>query len=269
MRSHQPIGIFDSGIGGLTVARAVKRLLPREELIYFGDTAHLPYGEKSTAAIQSYAIKICDLLLKHNCKVVLIACNSASAAAYDLLKEYAGSRATVMNVIDPMVNHIREKYSDKKIGLIATRQTVNSHIYQKKIDGLGQGIDLRSLATPLLVSMIEEGFFNNKLSEGLVAEYLGHDSLKDIDALILGCTHFPLISKEINDYYGGKVEILDSSAIVARSLKAWLEMGNLLNNGTEDAIDSFYVSDFTESFQESTKIFYQREVNLQLLPLWE
>ena len=111
MKSNQPIGIFDSGIGGLTVARAVKKLLPNESIIYFGDTAHLPYGDKSTAAIQAYSVRIAEMLLSHKCKVILIACNSASAAAYDLVTEYVGKRAKVFDVINPTVNFIREKLS--------------------------------------------------------------------------------------------------------------------------------------------------------------
>src|SRR5476649_585550 len=120
----QPIGIFDSGIGGLTVAHAIVKHLPHENIIYFGDTAHLPYGDKSTAAIQAYAIKIAHMLLQQECKLILIACNSASAAAYDLVKEYIGSKAVVMNVIDPTVRLLKEKYAEKRIGLIGTRQTV-------------------------------------------------------------------------------------------------------------------------------------------------
>src|ERR1700722_18251898 len=116
--SEKPIGIFDSGIGGLTVAQAVTELLPNENIIYFGDTAHLPYGDKSTAMIQAYSVKICDMLLQQNCKVILMACHSASAAAYELVHEYVGSRAKVINVIEPTINHIREQYAKCHIGLI-------------------------------------------------------------------------------------------------------------------------------------------------------
>src|SRR5579862_6424001 len=108
--ASQPIGIFDSGIGGLTVAHAIVRQLPKENIIYFGDTMHLPYGEKSTAAIQAYAVKIAHMLLQQNCKMILIACNSASAAAYELVKEYVGGKAMVMNVIDPVIRHLKDKY---------------------------------------------------------------------------------------------------------------------------------------------------------------
>lgn len=129
---NKPIGIFDSGIGGLTVARAVKDLLPKEAIVYFGDTANLPYGDKDAATIQVHALRICDFLLRRHCKVILMACNSAAAAAYDLVQVYVGKRAAVLNVIDPMVNHIGSQFKGQPIGLIGTRQTIQSGIYEKK-----------------------------------------------------------------------------------------------------------------------------------------
>jgi len=126
--ASQPIGIFDSGIGGLTVMQAIVNHLPHENIIYFGDTAHLPYGDKSAAAIQAYSVKIAHMLLQQKCKLILIACSSASTAAYELVKEYTASQAIVMNVIDPVIQLIREKYAHKNIGLIGTRQTVNSNV---------------------------------------------------------------------------------------------------------------------------------------------
>jgi len=266
--AESPVGIFDSGIGGLTVAHAVKELLPNESLIYFGDTAHLPYGDKSTAAIQAYSIKIVDVLLKSGCKLILIACNSASAAAYELVREYVGSKAKVFNVIDPVVDYVRENFQEKNIGLIGTKQTVNSNVYKKKIDALQENVQLNSLATPLLVPMIEEGFFNNQISEQIIEQYLVHEQLHGIDALILGCTHYPLIKTQISNYYNDKVEVLDSAEIVARSLKAYLEFNNLLNTRTK-ATYRFMVSDYTKSFEQSTKIFFQEMVELEKYPLWE
>ncbi len=263
-----PIGIFDSGIGGMTVARALADLLPYENMIYFGDTAHLPYGDKSTAAIQAYCIKICNMLLQQDCKLILIACNSASAAAFDLVREYIGTRAKAMNVIDPVVEYIKEPYANKTIGLIGTRQTVQSNVYKKKIDLLGKGITLKSLATPLLAPMIEEGFFDNSVSISVLGQYLSDPELTDIDALILGCTHYPLLKPEIENYYEGKVRVLDTSEIVANSVKAWLEQHYLINRSGTGARE-FFVSDFTTSFESSTKIFFGSKIRLQHYPLWD
>jgi glutamate racemase len=263
-----PIGIFDSGIGGLTVAHAVTSLLPNENIIYFGDTAHLPYGDKSSAAIQAYSIKICNVLLQQKCKVILIACNSASAAAYELVREYVGSKAKVINVIDPVIDYLSNTYSEKTIGLIGTKQTVNSNIYRKKIDALNKGIALKSLATPLLAPMIEEGFFNNNISENIIQEYLRNPELDGIEALILGCTHYPLIKKQIENYYQGKVSVLDTSEIVAKNLKQYLTENQLFNS-MNSHIKHFYVSDYTNSFETSTKIFFGEQIHLEHYPLWE
>ena len=266
--STAPIGLFDSGIGGMTVARAVTRLLPREDLIYFGDTAHLPYGDKSTAAIQAYSIKICNVLMQQQCKLILIACNSASAAAFELVREYVGSRAKVLNVIDPVVDYIKERYQGRTVGLIGTKQTVLSNVYKKKVDALGRHITLKSLATPLLAPMIEEGFFNNSISESIIARYLSDPTLEGIESLILGCTHYPLIKQQISQFYGERVEILDTSEIVAQSLKAWLEQHYLLNaKGTGQR--QFYVSDYTLSFENSTALFFGNQIQLAHYPLWE
>lgn len=268
INASAPIGMFDSGIGGLTVAHAIRKVLPAENMVYFGDTAHLPYGDKSTAAIQAYSVKICDVLLKQNCKLILIACNSASAAAYELVKEYVGSKAKVMNVIDPVVDFVRENFAGKKVGLIGTRQTVNSNVYKAKIDRLETDVELISLATPLLAPMIEEGFFDNQVSGQIIHEYLKNDTLKSIDALILGCTHYPLIKSQVENFYQGKVKVIDSSEIVAAALKAFLEYNNLVKkNGPLNY--KFMVSDYTDSFEHSTKLFFKQEVHLEKYPLWE
>ncbi|QCK16358.1 glutamate racemase [Mangrovivirga cuniculi] len=268
MQAKQPIGIFDSGIGGLTVARAVKELLPNEQIIYFGDTAHLPYGDKSTAAIQSYSVKISQWLLEKNCKVILIACNSASTAAYDLIREYTGKKAKVFDVINPVIDHLREKYRDNKVGLIGTLQTVNSGVYQKKIDDIKANIDFSSLATPLLVPMIEEGFHKKEITEAIISEYLENPVLKDISALILGCTHYPVIKEEIQSLIGESTDVIDSSVITAKALRGYLEYNNLLNEKPEGE-DHFYVSDYTSNFEFSTRFFFKKEVHLEKYPLWD
>jgi len=270
MKKHalKPIGIFDSGIGGLTVAQQISKILPNEDIIYFGDTAHLPYGDKSTAAIQAYSVKICNLLLSQDVKAILIACNSASAAAFDLVKEYVGSKALVFNVIDPVVDYVSRHFAGKTVGLIGTKQTINSNIFKKKIEDKNQHIVLKSLATPLLAPMIEEGFFNNKISNEVIYEYLNNPELTGIESLILGCTHYPLIAKQIESFFQGKVEVIDSSGIVANSVLDKLTELELLNFPHE-VKNKFYVSDYTPSFENSTQIFFKDKVNLEYYPLWD
>lgn len=268
INSSSPIGIFDSGIGGLTVAHKVREMLPEERIIYFGDIAHLPYGDKSAAAIQAYSIKVTDVLLQQGCKLILIACNSASAAAFELVKEYVGSKAKVFNVIDPVVQYTAVHYSNKKVGLIGTKQTVNSGIYEQKIKQLNASVDLSSLATPLLVPMIEEGFFENKISHEIINTYLNDATLKGIEALILGCTHYPLVKREIDELLNGKVDILDSASIVAKALKTFLANENLLADKHEGN-DRFLVSDITKSFESSAKMFFQDLIKLEKYPIWD
>lgn len=267
VKKEQPVGIFDSGIGGLTVAHAIKQMMPLENLIYFGDTAHLPYGDKSEAAIQAYSIKIADVLLKKNCKVIVIACNSASSAAYELLKEYVQHTVKVINVIDPMVEWVSQNFHDCTVGLIGTKRTVQSGIYAKKIQASNRNITLHSLPAPLLVPMIEEGFFNNKISHNIIEEYLRDPLFEKISALILGCTHYPLIKKEISDFYHDNIAVLDSSDVVARALYEYLSQADLLNDQALGT-DHFLVSDFTDSFEASTKLFFHEAVHLEKHPLW-
>lgn len=264
---QSPIGIFDSGTGGLTVAYAIKTLLPNENMVYFGDTAHFPYGDKSEAAIQAYSIKIADVLLSKGCKVIVIACNSASSAAYELLKEYVRKDVHIINVIDPMVDLVATRFAGKEIGLIGTKRTVQSDIYSRKIQETNKRIGLKSLATPLLAPMIEEGFFNNQISHEIIAQYLSDPSLANIEALILACTHYPLIKKEISDFYQNQLPILDSAEIVAQALKEYLHHHLLLNN-QPTAERHFFVSDYTESFEASTRLFFKEKVTLERHALW-
>lgn len=264
----QPIGIFDSGIGGLTVAHAIREHLPHERLVYFGDTAHLPYGDKSEAAIQAYSIRIADVLLKRGCKVIVIACNSASSAAYELLKEYVRKDAHIINVIDPMVESVVKGIQQKVVGLIGTKRTVQSGIYGRKIQEANAGIELKALATPLLAPMIEEGFFHNQISHEIIGQYLSDPQLDGIEALILACTHYPLIRDEILNYYQGKMTVLDSSVVVAQALRTYLVASDLLNSEPNPA-HHFYVSDYTEAFEAATRIFFGEQVKLERHGLWD
>ncbi|MEY4987548.1 MAG: Glutamate racemase [Bacteroidota bacterium] len=269
MPNAAPIGIFDSGIGGLTLAHAITELMPHEHIVYFGDTAHLPYGDKSATAIQAYSLKICNFLMEKQCKLILIACNSASAAAYDLVKTYVGTKAIVVNVIDPVIDYLDHNWAEKTIGLIGTKQTVNSGIYASKAEALGKSIQVKSLATPLLAPMIEEGFFNNNISEQIIKEYLAHGDLANIEGLILGCTHYPLIKKQIDAYYHGQIPVIDTSLIVAAAIKQILTKSDLLVGSQAPATRQFFVSDYTDSFEKSTQIFFGETIKLTQYPIWD
>lgn len=265
---QQPIGIFDSGIGGLTVANAVSKLLPNEQLIYFGDTAHMPYGDKSKELISSYATRITDFLLHHKkCKAVVIACNTASAAAYETLRDKFKGVVPVINVIDPMIEAVIADTAIKHVGIIATKTTIGSGVYQEKFTRRKPELKYSALATPLLASMIEEGFYNNNISHAVLEKYLNDEALSGIDALVLACTHYPLIKNEIYTYYGGSVRIFDSAEVVAQKLKSIFEKEKLLATQREGE-DLFLVSDYTQSFEVATHIFYGKEVHLSLTNIW-
>jgi len=260
--ANRPIGIFDSGIGGLTVASAIHRLLPQERLIYFGDTAHLPYGEKTPHTIRTYAAGITEFLLEKNCKAIVIACNSASATAYTEVRAIAPKAVPVINVIDPTVEYVANSYKKGKIGVIGTKATVNSRTYAKRIEKLNPNLKVAMLATPILVSMIEEGFFQNRISQAIINNYLEKSTIEGIDALILGCTHFPLIKPEVESFYGKETEVIDSSSLVAQTLEKELLRRNLTSKSLKGN-HHFFVSEKTHSFEQSTRIFFGEKLRLE------
>ena len=266
LMKNSPIGIFDSGIGGLTVANAIKEVLPNENIIYFGDTEHLPYGEKSKTAIQNFSKKITQFLLEKKCKTIIIACNSASSVAYKCVKEIAGN-TPVFNVINPVVAEVVKQCSEYNIGVIGTKTTIQSNIYETEIKSLCSAAKVSSLATPLLAPMIEEGFINEDISHTIIANYLSNIKLAAIDHLILACTHYPLIHQEIKDYYKGSVNVIDTANIVAQHIAKQLKEDNLLNDSKETE-HHFYVSNYTESFEKSAKFFFQEDLQLEEVNLW-
>ena len=261
-----PIGVFDSGIGGLTVAHALKEKLPKESIVYFGDTEHLPYGEKSDEAIQNFSKKIAQFLIEKNCKAIVMACNSASSVAYDVVKKQA-KNIPVFNVIDPIVNVVASSCNDCKIGVIGTKTTIQSGVYSRKIQSICSSAKVASLATPLLVPMIEEGFVNEKISHQIIGNYLSNQTLSNLDFLILACTHYPLIHQEISSFYNNKVDVIDSASIVADSIRSALENKNLLNSNKTHEYQ-FYVSNFTNSFAESAKFFFKEEIKIEEVNIW-
>ena len=261
MKKTNPIGIFDSGIGGLTVAHQITKLMPNERIVYFGDTQHLPYGDKSAEAIKGYSKNITKFLIEQECKMVVIACNTASALAYKEVKECCKNLAIPLNVIDPVVNYTCTS-NTKKVGIIGTKNTVTSNVYALKIKELNKGINATSLATPLLVPMIEEGFYKNKISSSIIANYLDNNRLNNIDHLILGCTHYPLIEDEIRQYYGGLVTIVNSAKIVSQFVKKTLLEFNLLSTELSENPHQFFLSDYTDSFEQSAQYFFGERINL-------
>ena len=270
-KATNPIGIFDSGIGGLTVAKAIIQQLPHEHIVYVGDTAHLPYGDKSRDLVKAYSLAITRFLLKEkNCKCIVIACNTASAAAYEYLRDTFKGIVPVFNVIDPIIEAVVNDNDIQHVGIIATKTTITSGVYQEKLSRRKPGLKFSALATPLLAPMIEEGFYNNSISKTVILNYLQQPELLDIDALILGCTHYVMIKDEIDNYYKGKIKLFDSTDIVAKKLQYILDKEQLLNNeAIQKGRKEFFVSDYTESFYKAAQVFYGKEMLLNKINIAE
>lgn len=266
--SDNPIGIFDSGIGGLTVANAISSLLPNEKIIYFGDTAHLPYGDKSAKAIRDYSKEIIKFLLSHHCKLIVIACNSASASVGNAYLKWVPKDMPVVNVIDPIVEYLsREKYT--RIGLIGTKRTIHSRIFPKNLNKITSSKIIQSLATPLLAPMIEEGFYNNNISKAVINSYLSNSRLIGIESLVLACTHYPLIENQIRELLGQKIEIVNSAYVVARKVETVLKLSSSERHERRSPEHQFFVSDFTSGFEQAANRFFGKKVKLQEHNLWK
>ena len=269
-----PIGIFDSGIGGLTVARAVCDLLPNESIFYFGDTAHLPYGEKSPELIRKYSTRIALHLVNSGCKAIVVACNSASSNSLRQVVDAVGESIPVIDMVHPVVEAIcseesSESVSDcnKKVGLIGTRATISSGLYKSAVEALnqtrGSSIDLISRPTPLLASAIEEGFYNNTIPGAVLEAYLEDGYFSEVDSMILGCTHYPLVRDEVMSMLPKSVEVIDSPKIVALALKSKLENLGLLNADSAVSSNRFQVSDLTENFRLGAQRFFSSDIDLE------
>lgn len=267
LKKEYPIGIFDSGIGGLTVAHAIKNHLPNEQLIYFGDTAHLPYGDKEPYSIKHYSVEIAKFLLERKCKLIVIACHTASSIAYKEVKRIVGKQAIVVNVVDPVVQLMAKIEKSKAVGVIGTKGTIKSDVYRKKIGEENKQLLVKSLATPLLCPMIEEGFINDKISQTVIDSYLSDEKLSEIEHIILACTHYPLIKKQISSYYKNQVNVIDSAEVVAQHVARLLKEKGLLSEA-QLLPHHFYVSDYTKSFEKSTRFFFKEKIKLEKGSIW-
>lgn len=223
--STDPIGVFDSGIGGLTVAAALQNLLPSENIFYLGDTARVPYGGKSRRTVERYSIEIGGLLLAERAKIIVVACNTASALAVPRMKEMF--KVPVQGVVAPGAAAAVASTKNKTVGVIGTRATIASGAYEHAINSLDVDIRVISVACPLLVPLIEEGMFEDKVTDLMLARYLAPLLSAGIDTLVLGCTHYPLLREAIARTAGPGVTLVDSAENCALAVKALLEKNTL------------------------------------------
>jgi glutamate racemase len=257
MTKKSAIGIFDSGLGGLTVMSAVTKLMPKENIIYFGDTAHVPYGSKSKKVVTDFSLGISKFLVKHNVKMIVVACNTASAFSLDTLKKKI--KVPVIGVIKAGSNMAIKNTKNKKIAIIGTEGTIKSKAYIKEIKKYDKSVKIFSQACPLFVPLVEEGWFNTKITKDIIKKYLDDIINKKIDTIILGCTHYPLLKKSIREVIGSHINIVDSAIAVAYEVKKLLQEENIENNA-EKGKYIFYVSDCPEKFKKLGSNFFAKKI---------
>jgi glutamate racemase len=258
--ASRPIGVFDSGIGGLTVVRELTRLLPNERIIYFGDTARVPYGNKSKETIIHYSLQISYFLLKKKIKMLVVACNSASSVSLPTLKKHF--HIPVIGVIDPGARSAVQSSNNKNIGVIGTLGTVKSNSYKKALKKISPRVKVFQQPCSLFVPLAEDGWNRTKIAQDISDEYLKNLSGKRIDTLILGCTHYPLLKGVIQSSIGKNVALIDSGIETAKEVKKILEKRGLLNpfkpSGRNHSV--FFVSDFPHKFEEVSRRFLGHEL---------
>lgn len=254
MSADSPIGIFDSGVGGLTVVRAVQALLPEERIIYFGDTARVPYGSKSQVTIRNYAAEDTAILMRHQPKMIIVACNTVSAMAMDVVTRQAGN-IPVIGVLGSGAMLAATGSRSKRIGVIGTQATVGSNAYECAIREINPGIDVFSRACPLFVPLAEEGFVDHDATRLIAEHYLAPLRAHDIDTLVLGCTHYPILRSVIADCIGEGIDIIDSADAVACRTRELLHESGLLNNGGPRQMPHLLVSDLPQKFSMLYQLF--------------
>ncbi len=251
---NKPIGVFDSGVGGLTVVKALAERLPRENLVYFGDTARVPYGGKSASTIARYANEIISFLLAADIKALVIACNSISAvAAEDIRRDRAGM--PVLDVITAGAKTAAAKTKNKRVGVVGTIATVDSQAYPQKIKAIDPDVAVSSAACPLFVPLVEEGWVDDEVTAMVARRYLDPIAAQGVDTLVLGCTHYPLLRPLLQRLYPG-LGIVDSAVATAQETFEKLQKAGLLNDGTQETgRRRFVVSDRPQRFRETAELF--------------
>lgn len=257
---QQPIGVFDSGIGGLTVVRALLEQLPHENIVYFGDTARVPYGPKSAQVVREYTLDDVDFLLSKNVKMIVVACNTVSAVALDVVQKRA--HMPVCGVIIPGAADAVKQSVTGRIGVIGTIGTIASNAYTNAIMQERPLAHVFSKACPLFVPLVEEGWTEHRATEMIALEYLFPLMTQKIDTLVLGCTHYPLLKPILRDVTKGTVRLIDSAEATAAAVKVMLTEQKLLNTNTQNPNVQFFVSDAPDKFTSIGEKFFGRTLGV-------
>ena len=262
MDRNLPIGIFDSGVGGLTVYKALHERLPKERFVYLGDTARVPYGTKSLATVERYAVENSRFLAAHGIKLLVVACNTASALALPAIR--AAIKVSVVGVIEPGSRAAVEAAQDANIGVIATEATIQSGAYARAITTMRPNGQVIEKACPLFVPLAEEGWANSDVARNVARDYLSEFTKTSLGALVLGCTHYPILRDVISETVGSGVTLIDSGAATARDVESLLESSALTHEDALtlyqerqlcDDLDHFYVTDAAERFAKVAERF--------------
>jgi glutamate racemase len=253
-----PIGIFDSGVGGLTVAKKIFELLPYENIIYFGDTARYPYGPRSKEIVKKFSFQNVNFLLSQKVKFIVVACNTASALALEELRK--SYDIPMIGVVEPGASAAVKATRNGKIGVIGTVGTIHSGAYQKAIHRLASQLKVYAIPCPLFVSLAEEGYINKKATRLISQEYLNPLVKKGVDTLVLGCTHYPLLKNVISQTIGEKVKLIDSAEEIAKEVKNFLKRRGILKTTNGKAFRTFYVSDIPDRFIEVGERFLRGKI---------
>ncbi|HQP91293.1 MAG TPA: glutamate racemase [Candidatus Omnitrophota bacterium] len=249
----KPVGVFDSGIGGLTVVKELIKLLPYENIVYFGDTARVPYGVKSKETIIKFSLENTLFLLQQDVKAIVIACNTSSSLALPVIRRHF--KIPIIGVIMPGAKEAVYATKNKKIGVIGTRATINSNAYEEEIKRLDSSIKVYSQSCPMFVPLVEEGWGNDGITSKVAEKYLAPMRSKGVDTVILGCTHYPLLRSTIQQVMGKDIKLINSAEQVALEVKNVLSQEGILNKGTERPSREYFVSDEVAIFKNIAKRF--------------
>ncbi len=256
------IGVFDSGVGGLTVAKELKRWLPDVPLIYFGDTARTPYGTKAPSTIVEFAKEDTEFLLEHGANIIVVACHSAASTAKEALR--AQFQYPIFEVVTPSVEVAARVTRNGRIGVIGTRATVESNVYARELEKLSPDIVVIGQPCPLLVPLVEEGWLDRRETKMILKKYLHPLRLQNIDTLVLGCTHYPMLKPLIRKKMGKGVRIVDPSEEVARMVKAYIDSKGLLRTHPSPSVkDTYYFSDLGVVTQEVIRRFIREPIEVR------
>lgn len=258
MNKTNPIGVFDSGIGGLTVVKRLEQFLPNENVVYFGDTARVPYGNKSNQTVIDYAKEDASFLIRKNVKIIIVACNTVSSVAISELRDKF--EIPIIGMIEPGAKSAIENTKNGKIGVIGTYATINNKAYSKELKKIDKKLKVFEKACPLFVPLAEEGMINHPATKLIAEEYLSELKKNKIDTLILGCTHYPILSKVIQEVIGDEVTLIDSGTAASTLVEDYLNGRGLRNESHQSGKHDFYVSDLPTKFKNIADTFLGRHI---------